>query len=884
MADNVLYDDQGHARHFNFPRGAAGLTGGTPQDVAKEFLRAQADVLKVPHDAMRSLDVAPGIAPISEDESLRFESEKRLMDSTVVSYSQTMFGLPIYQAGVSVTLHQPDNSVKAATSTLHYDIAAQPPGDAVTSKFATAAATGGYDNLVRNAIPAAADMRINHTRLLVYRYNVAKRVHRHPESKGESGFGSEPPTLPLPPVPGSIRDGMHYVVVEALFSLPLPGWGVLNWQAFIEPETGAVLFLRALVEGVTGLVFDRDPITKTGNLANLPNAISATLDAVRDNVTLVDLSAPVGGQQSLAGTLVQIAEVTLPVITAPKEPAPFNFGYVSRTNKFAAVNAYFHCDRFFRTVSDLGFNIPSYFDGTAFPVPIDHRGKGTMADQGNIINADCRGNAMNNGIGSVNFALADLGDVGNPIGIAADWRVVLHELGGHGILWDHVNSPNFGFAHSAGDSIAVILNDTDTHAPDRFVSFPCVNIGRRHDRPVNGWGWGGVNDNGGYGSEQILATCHFRLYRSIGGDSTHLPRRVFAARSAVYLILRGVGQLTPATNPPNALAWEQQLETADAGVWTSANPAETHAGGAYHKVIRWAFEKQGVFRAPGAPATVEGVPPDVDVYIDDGRHGEYAFLPNHWSCTDIWNRVTVGAGGGVHQEPIVGKTNFAYVRIKNRGTKAANSVVVRGFHALPGVGLVYPTDWQPMTTPQLNAPSLAAGDNVGVVVGPFKWTPAQVGHECMFFSVSAKGDASNIDGAITGAIPEWRLVPNDNNIAQRNVHPVKLKLADVDWEKLPFWIRNNGRQPVRLGVDVKLPDWLARLGWKFDVPQITKGPAVGKPGELFKATIAVTKGKPFDQKVLEKERDHDIVLTVLHDGLPVGGMTYRITPPEHGVA
>ena len=289
-------------------------------------------------------------------------------------------------------------------------------------------------------------------------------------------------------------------------------------------------------------------------------------------------------------------------------------------------------------VQDLGFNIASYFDGTAFPVPVDHRGKGTMADQGNIRNADCRGNALNNGIGSVNFALADTGDVVNPIGIAADWRVVLHELGGHGILWDHVNSPNFGFAHSAGDSIAVILNDPDTQAPNRFASFPWVSIGREHNRPVNGWGWDGINDDGGYGSEQVLSTCHFRLYRSIGGDSTHQPRRVFAARSAAYLILRGVGQLTPATNPPSPLAWEQQLEMADAGVWTSTNPAETHAGGAYHKVIRWAFEKQGVFRAPGAPATVAGLPPKVDVYIDDGRQGEYG------SCRTIGAAPTSGTG------------------------------------------------------------------------------------------------------------------------------------------------------------------------------------------------------------------------------------------------
>jgi len=124
----------------------------------------------------------------------------------------------------------------------------------------------------------------------------------------------------------------------------------------------------------------------------------------------------------------------------------------------------------------------------------------------------------------------------------------------------------------------------------------------------------------------------------------------------------------------------------------------------------------------------------------------------------------------VHQHPIVGVTNYAYVRIKNRGTATATNIVVRGFHCMPGVGLVYPSDWLPMSTNQLAVGNLASG--ASTVVGPFEWTPSQLDHECIFFSVSALGDASNIDGRITGQIPEWRLVPNDNNIAQRNVTPV----------------------------------------------------------------------------------------------------------------
>ena len=63
-------------------------------------------------------------------------------------------------------------------------------------------------------------------------------------------------------------------------------------------------------------------------------------------------------------------------------------------------------------------------------------------------------------IDNVVFQLADPDPV-RPLGIACDWRVVLHELGGHGTLLNYVNSSKFGFAHSAGDSLAAILNDPE---------------------------------------------------------------------------------------------------------------------------------------------------------------------------------------------------------------------------------------------------------------------------------------------------------------------------------------------------------------------------------------------------------------------------------------
>ena len=211
-----------------------------------------------------------------------------------------------------------------------------------------------------------------------------------------------------------------------------------------------------------------------------------------------------------------MVNITSPNFKPPTRPAGRNFDQWNvRTNEFAAVNAYYHVDRFFRLVEDLGFQVigpNSYFKDTNFPVEVDHRAFRAPWPDVNVINAALVGSGQ--GIDSVYFALADfrsgfvsevtvtnagkgytsaakveLGrrrsrsdcrpqhiingaitsvtsehggrgyrvaplvefsveagtgafataeiDVAEPIGIATDWRVTLHELGGHGTLLSH---------------------------------------------------------------------------------------------------------------------------------------------------------------------------------------------------------------------------------------------------------------------------------------------------------------------------------------------------------------------------------------------------------------------------------------------------------------
>ena len=145
-------------------------------------------------------------------------------------------------------------------------------------------------------------------------------------------------------------------------------------------------------------------------------------------------------------------------MAAPTRPTGSDFDSRARTNDFAAVNAYYHNDRFFQLVASLGFPLATYFDGTAFPVRSTTAASAPRHQVATPSTRTASATVMACPIHAC-YALADLADLTNPIGFATDWRWVLHELGGHGILYDHVGSANFGFSHSAGDSFAMILND-----------------------------------------------------------------------------------------------------------------------------------------------------------------------------------------------------------------------------------------------------------------------------------------------------------------------------------------------------------------------------------------------------------------------------------------
>jgi zinc metalloprotease ZmpB len=811
-----------HTRR-RYSSGEARMANAAPADIAEQYVRDVAGIYGIEADETSALRAAMPPGPVSETAKLRRVEEKNIIDTTtVVTFQQTAYGLPVWNSNLSVVVTGESPAVVSSTSTLHHDIDLGALSIARLTGFAQATPTS-----LRDAIgvddSAGEGFALNGVRLLVYRYDPAERIDpearsadgggysppgagagrspaasseqadagydpAHPGRPGANGLpptqsgataadagfapqgpspsrppaGDEPlrkgpPTLPLPPVPSSIVPGRHYVVQEVLFRLAVPGEPMLNWRAFVEPESRAVLYLRALTSSATCAVFETDPIAKTGVVMTAASPLATLHTARTAGLNMQNLNPPSGGSQALSGTRTNVQDIFAPNTPPPATAAPFNFEYAADQPDFAASNAYYHTDSMYRLVEGMGFNLASYFNGTTFPVPVDHAG------MGNSVNAQAPGNAAGNGIGRFLYGLVQSGQT---MGMATQVGVCLHEFG-HALLWDHVNSPNFGWCHSAGDTLAALMMDPGSKAPDRFQTFPFVSAGtpgidRRHDRSIAaGWAWGGTRDDRQYGSEQILSTTMFRVYRVTGGDDPDINVKKFASRYLVYLILRAIGTLTATTTDPRVFV--TALQNADD---LTVN-FEGHPGGAWHKVIRWSFEKQGLFQPPGAPTPVTqpGAPPDVDVFINDGRNGEYEpFLTNIGTSPGVWNRLA-SDGGTTNQEPAAGVTNHLYVRVGNRGTTQALGVSVKCYQGKAGSALGWPADWTPLTTASLPGPAIAAGGSA--IIGPFQWTPTQAGPVSVLASVSATGDASNAD-TVNGAISNRRLVPNDNNLAQRD--------------------------------------------------------------------------------------------------------------------
>ena len=411
-----------------------------------------------------------------------------------------------------------------------------------------------------------------------------------------------------------------------------------------------------------------------------------------------------------------------------------------RSDDQSAVGAFYNLRDVFQVMRDLGLVPELYFRACQLPVSIFYRSgiRPGPGKSGRTVNAwvrlakpETKGLALDVRLGiEMHLALANLSlrwrdpdrpgkdRWAEPLGISASERWIMHEFG-HVLIAAACGSdpPEFRFAHSLGDGLAAIWADpmsrhwnqhSEFEARLRGYTFPWVFAARRHDRCVEkGWSWSGsfqrpvteaaevdLANYKSYLSEQILSTTLFRLYRCLGGDTlTHdqqqpdVRRRQAASHVVMYLATRAVESFGHV--PLRAEELEAAMIDADVGLTTPLrdpmNPTrKLWVGGRAHKVVRWAFEAQGMHPPTAANHDAPGIPPPVDIYVSDRRlsnepraaadRGGYHPVSLDWSAAAQWF---------AEAEP----------RIGNRGNQPATGIKARFWR-----GILAPTppmsdDW-----------------------------------------------------------------------------------------------------------------------------------------------------------------------------------------------
>jgi hypothetical protein len=492
-----------------------------------------------------------------------------------------------------------------------------------------------------------------------------------------------------------------------------------------------------------------------------------------------------------------------------------------RTHRFGAVHGFAKARELFTRMAQYGLAPAEYFVFAARPLRIRYRetihpGPGK---DGKTVNAavdydpprDEFGGGWNDDPADlrplqVRFALADMRrsvSRREPLSMAADPRWSWHEYG-HVLLAAATGGLELPFAHSTGDALAAIVSDADSRLDAflggrmRGVTFPWCHTGRRHDRlPRLGWSWSGtlhrprriaayLNNRlrKGYHSEQILSTSLFNMYRALGGDTFRdVAIRRAAADYAVYLIMRAIQLLPPATagSAQTPAQFVDALIAADNGTsMAAAGPLANRAGGWARKVVRWAFEAQGLY-ANVPDDTVHnapGLPPDVDVFIDDLRPDSDSVQPRggYMPVQLDWLNPAAGPSWLATSAAIEFVGNRVRVRVRNRGGSAAIGVRTRVWWALANVVNNVVTNppawnsgaWTEIFSANSGPQNIPPGGTRQF--GLFNGLPGAAGHYLVVAAASCADDPSNIEAPLpvaTAQTPIVDLVAGDNNIGLR---------------------------------------------------------------------------------------------------------------------
>ncbi|TFH50123.1 MAG: M28 family peptidase [Methanothrix sp.] len=522
----------------------------------------------------------------------------------------------------------------------------------------------------------------------------------------------------------------------------LPNHVDMDYVAEVTKMILATVIMLAGVHTGSGLVFNPDPITTSGDRTLSNSSPIGLLDAQRKSVTLQKLKPPTASYlYNLKGLYVDMIDIDVPHITPPASfTGEFKFSYAD--DGFRDVMAYYHINAFQQYIQSLGFSIM-----VDLPLNVDAHGQESHYDpltKTMILAARSTNNSS----------------------VDEDANSILNYYG-RAILDNQKPGFDFpgGLSIGFGDFLGAVFFD-DKHADPtatRGLMSPWYSghaPPRRYDRP---WKFGGPESVDDWSKGELWASVLFEIYCKLGGDSPNLANKHNARDLAIKLHLDANFVVPGSTTTETQMAME--ILKADLALqgWHG------HLGGLHSKVIYEAFHSRMLegFKENLTPTS------DADVYIDDSRKGKYNWLEDPWHPKDICTRLKKDGnliGNDAHQKPILNKPAYVYVKVRNLGTKIAKVVTVKAYYSVKNAGQIWPNDFTPMEPKAIALLGLLPDslNPKGSIVGPFKLTPTATSEGSLLIILDCDQDQA-LTQFIVNNVDTVHLARFDNNIAQRNL-------------------------------------------------------------------------------------------------------------------
>ena len=174
----------------------------TPRLAAHDYLGRYGHLLGLRHEHLKNLSRSPEHEPTATGVEYRYLSEKHQFDMSTVSFHQTCFGLPVWEAGLSVTMKHNPLRVVGARSTQHPKLAVKRPNAMHITRLKALDVKTLAKHLGLDGKAHRGALSINRQRLMIYQHDETRLRHAtaRPSETG-SGILSGRPTLPLPAGP-----------------------------------------------------------------------------------------------------------------------------------------------------------------------------------------------------------------------------------------------------------------------------------------------------------------------------------------------------------------------------------------------------------------------------------------------------------------------------------------------------------------------------------------------------------------------------------------------------------------------------------------------------------------------------------------------------------